>query len=252
MVSTLFRSDRLILFKQIPSTNDYAADLLAEFPPEGTVIQALEQSAGKGQRGNRWESEVGKNLLMSMILYPAWLAPHKIFDLNLVISLAIVKALETFLSTHDIAIKWPNDILIERKKVCGILIENQLEGRVLKNSVVGIGLNVNQHIFPQQLLSKAASLKSFLQKDLSVSEVRDILLSKVELYYTRLQAGEHSALKLQYLTYLYGFRQTVRLMIDGKIYTALIQGVDDTGRLMVGIAGKTQAYNTQEMVWVDL
>jgi len=252
MSSTLFGADRLILFRQIPSTNDYATALLTKFPPEGTVIQALVQSAGKGQRGNTWESEAGKNLLMSIILYPTWLVPHKMFDLNIMVSLAVVKTLETFLRTHDIAIKWPNDILVERRKVCGILIENQLEGHSIKNSVVGIGLNVNQQTFPEQLKSKAASLRSFLQMDLSVSDVRDILLSKIEWYYTRLQAGQQSALKLQYLTYLYGFRQSLRLMIDGKIHNAVIQGVDDAGSLMVGIEGKTQTCNTKAVVWVDL
>lgn len=114
--------------------------------PTGTTIAAEFQEAGRGQRGNSWESEKGKNLLFSTLLRPKTITPERQFELSMVVSLAILDVLRAH--GIDAKIKWPNDIYVEGdRKICGILIEHTVSGTSIEASVVGVGLNVNQKIF---------------------------------------------------------------------------------------------------------
>lgn len=113
--------------------------------PEFTTVWAEDQTAGKGQRGNSWESEAGKNLTFSTVLYPVTLPARHQFLLSMAISLAICDTLSIY--TGHISIKWPNDIYWKNKKICGILIENELQGVYISRCIAGIGLNVNQTEF---------------------------------------------------------------------------------------------------------
>ena len=131
--------------KETQSTNTLLWEMLRkEQLPEGFVVYADFQSAGKGQTGNSWEAESGKNLLFSMVLYPQRIPSDELFLISQIVSLAIKKVLEKY--TNDIEVKWPNDIYWKNKKLAGILIENSFQGNKLK-TVIGIGLNVNQKIF---------------------------------------------------------------------------------------------------------
>jgi BirA family transcriptional regulator, biotin operon repressor / biotin---[acetyl-CoA-carboxylase] ligase len=129
--------------KQTNSTNALLWRMIREESlPEGFVVQTDFQTGGKGQIGNSWESEAGKNLLFSMVLYPYHIVPDQQFLLSQIVSLGIKKALDEY--TEDITVKWPNDIYWNDKKLVGILIENSLQGNRIKSVVIGIGLNVNQ------------------------------------------------------------------------------------------------------------
>ncbi len=127
--------------------------LLATMPdaPHGYTIVATEQDAGRGQRGNSWESEPGANLTFSTLLRPTGLAPSRLFELSMLISLAIVDSIDAVLKTEGsdlrCAIKWPNDIYVGDRKICGILIENRLSGATIDCVIAGIGINVNQRVF---------------------------------------------------------------------------------------------------------
>lgn len=156
---------------------------------EGFVVRADFQTAGKGQIGNSWESEAGKNLLFSMILYPLRVSVENQFLLSQIVSLAIKKALDEY--TDGTTVKWPNDIYWNEKKLAGILIENSLQGNKIKSAVIGIGLNVNQKTFVSnapnpvsllQITGKRQNRKALLDKihrnimelyaELNLSEIR--------------------------------------------------------------------------------
>ncbi|HZX59878.1 MAG TPA: biotin--[acetyl-CoA-carboxylase] ligase, partial [Mucilaginibacter sp.] len=118
--------------------------------PDGTVIMADDQHAGRGQQNNRWHSEPGKNLTFSLLLRPSFLSVTRQFDLTRAVSMGIIEALRPFLG-EKLKIKWPNDIYYEDRKMGGILIENTLQSNQIKNSVIGIGLNINQEAFPAEI-----------------------------------------------------------------------------------------------------
>lgn len=155
--------------KTLASTNDYLAELCKQGKAEEfyTVI-AEDQTDGKGQRGNSWESEPGKNLTFSIVLYPTAIKANKQFHLSMLASIAIIDTLTDY--TDGFSIKWPNDIYWHDKKICGILIENELEGQYLSQSIIGIGLNINQTEF----LSSApnpVSLYQIIGKEIDKNEV---------------------------------------------------------------------------------
>ena len=155
--------------KTLASTNDYLSELCKQGKAEEfyTVI-AEDQTDGKGQRGNSWESEPGKNLTFSIALYPTAIEANKQFHLSMLASIAIIDTLTDY--TDGFSIKWPNDIYWHDKKICGILIENELEGQYLSQSIIGIGLNINQTEF----LSSApnpVSLYQIIGKEIDKDEV---------------------------------------------------------------------------------
>lgn len=136
----------IIHLKETISTNSDLKSLVSEQKlEEGTILATSFQTAGRGQRGNSWESEQGKNLTFSMLLYPLSITISEQFILSQVVSLGIKKTLDKY--TEGITIKWPNDIYWNEKKICGILIENALSENSFLHSIIGIGLNINQKEF---------------------------------------------------------------------------------------------------------
>ncbi len=128
------------------STNTLLAASAKKFE-HGTALAAHSQTSGRGQRGNHWESEPGKNLTFSVLLRPSTIVASHQFELLQIVSIAVVKVLRAKLCTTDIHIKWPNDIYFRDQKICGILIENTLNGPAISQSIIGIGINVNQNHF---------------------------------------------------------------------------------------------------------
>ena len=136
----------LIALAETDSTSNYLARLCQESEVEEyTTVTAEYQSAGKGQRGNRWESAPGENLLFSFVLHPTFIAARRQFLLSQAVALAVKEELDTY--TDDIRIKWPNDIYWRDRKLCGMLLENDLDGQRIARLIAGIGLNVNQAAF---------------------------------------------------------------------------------------------------------
>ena len=132
--------------EETPSTNSYLAELCKSGNvKEFYTISTDKQTAGRGQRGNSWESEAGKNLTFSTVFYPTALEAKNQFYLSMAIAAAVICTLKEY--TDGFSIKWPNDIYWKDKKIGGILIENELEGGYLSQSIVGIGINVNQKVF---------------------------------------------------------------------------------------------------------
>ena len=173
MPETLYIGKNIIELDVVDSTNNYASKLVANF-----------QGEGKGQRGNVWSSEPGKNLTFSLVLNPKRVAPSEAFVISKIVSLAICKYLESVID-EDVFIKWPNDIYVGEKKICGILIENQFKGNNFEYAIIGIGLNVNQTNF--QNLPRVTSLFLESKKELDLKSVLTELLKSIEIFYLRFQ-----------------------------------------------------------------
>jgi BirA family transcriptional regulator, biotin operon repressor / biotin---[acetyl-CoA-carboxylase] ligase len=181
--SGLFVGQNFITLKEVDSTNNFLKGLLSNSKPlmEGTVIMAENQYAGRGQQQNGWHAEPGKNLTFSLLLRPHFLPVPDQFDLTRVISLGVFDALCPILG-EKLKIKWPNDIYYGDNKLGGMLIENMILGGQIKNSVIGIGVNINQENFPESL-SNAISVKQILHGDYDLKTLLSDICRNIEAYY---------------------------------------------------------------------
>jgi BirA family transcriptional regulator, biotin operon repressor / biotin---[acetyl-CoA-carboxylase] ligase len=229
---------------ECPSTNDAMLLLCQSEPtPEGTLIITSQQTAGKGQRGNVWKAEAGKNLTFTIMVKPVFLPAHQQFYLNIFVSLAVRDYL-TERHGLKVQIKWPNDVLAEEKKICGILIENQISGASISLSAIGIGLNINQQQFE---FGSATSVVKLTGEQTNLSSSLDSLLQFLEARYFQLKSGKMDLLRQDYLNNLF-LMQTPSIFSDRDgVFQGTIQGIDDHGRLMVNKNGGTKAYDLKEI-----
>lgn len=167
----------------IDSTNTFARSL--KDPPDGTLIVAEEQTAGRGRQERRWHSEKGKNLLFSLILKPPF-AQEKIHLLPFAAALGTADAVEAE-SGCSVECKWPNDLLIARKKMAGILIETIVQDESVKSAIVGIGVNVNQTVFPREVGHKATSLRLHSSREIDRVRLLCAILEEIERRCEQLQ-----------------------------------------------------------------
>jgi len=245
MSNTLFVGKVYHQFDELPSTNDWAVELIAKSkPPEGTVVRAATQAAGRGQFGSRWESAAGQNLLMSVILYPNWLAVKDQFYLSMAVALALHDAVEH----PDAYIKWPNDLYLGDKKTAGILIQNSISGSNLQSSVVGIGLNANQREF-DPALPNPTSLAEGFGCEFDLEQVMHCVCVSLEQQYLQLKAGRFEAIKMAYEGLLYrrnqrsGFVRTA----DNSPFEGIIRGVSPSGKLEVEVLGEIEVFDLKEL-----
>ena len=237
MKNTLFTGKVYHRFDELPSTNDYAAELIAKStPPEGTVVRAATQTAGRGQYGSRWESTPGLNLLLSVIYHPSWLETGAQFYLSMAVALSLHDTVHRLSSTvhppsSTVKIKWPNDLYLGDRKAGGILIQNTLSGPFLQSSVVGIGLNVNQSEFDASL-PNPTSLALAFGRNFDLELVSDKLLECLEQRYLQLKSGRREAIKGEYERHLYLLNVPAQFArADGSVFTGTIRGVGTDGLL---------------------
>lgn len=210
----------------------------------GFCVRADYQTGGRGQQGNRWESEAGQNLLFSMLLHPE-LPIAQAWDINIAVALAIVEAIhETCPALEGLSIKWPNDIYIGDSKVCGTLIENFVSGNQIASSIVGIGLNVNQRLFVSDA-PNPISLATALTQQGMPSEL------EIEPLYERIVAHilHPSYNREQYMAMLYrNDGRLYRWETEGKEFMASIAGISDFGELILQQKnGRQQAFRLKEV-----
>ena len=197
----------LIHISETNSTNSYLQTFCAkEKTEEFTTVATDYQTSGRGQRGNSWESEPHKNLLFSFVLFPEFLEARRQFLISQIVSLAIKEELDTY--TDDVSIKWPNDIYWKEKKICGILIENDLIGRNISRSIAGIGININQE------------------------EFHNIML-RVQSYYYQLKKNDTSSIVTQYEKSLFRKEGMHRYKDANGEFLARIVYVEPEGRLIL-------------------
>ena len=236
-METLFIGKNIIKLNEVDSTNSYANGLLKHNRlTEGTIVISNHQTQGRGQRGNSWNSLPGCNLTFSLILYPNFLNAKTQFFLSKITALAIADSLACLcnddLSKQEIKVKWPNDILLNGKKIAGILIENQFQHNSLQNSVIGIGININQKHFPDQL-NHASSLIIETNKFFELSAILSSFCSFFEPWYLKLRSGNLDLISDAYLNYLYGLNNLISFLYDDKKCEGRIIGVDLNGELKI-------------------
>jgi BirA family biotin operon repressor/biotin-[acetyl-CoA-carboxylase] ligase len=222
----------LIFYENLSSTNSQSSLLLKEKEiEEGTVVYSDFQTAGRGQTGNRWESEAGKNLLFSIILYPSSIDPEEQFLLSMTVSLGICDFIDRHIPGSKI--KWPNDIYFKNGKISGILIENSIMGENIESTVAGIGLNINQEKFTSHILNPV-SFRMITGREYDLGICLKQLLTDLDLRYKQLLYGNREALKSEYIARLYRFMEWHTYRSGDIIFTGRILNVTSSGRLQIG------------------
>jgi len=250
--STLFVGQNLIKLSAVDSTNNFLKNLVSKSEPlpEGTVIMADDQFAGRGQQESTWHAEPGKNLTISILLKPNFLPLSKQFLLNMAVSIAINNALVNYLG-NDVCIKWPNDIYLLNKKLGGVLIENTIVGGAIKTAVIGIGINVNQQKFDDTILNKATSMKQILQEDVNLRQLLIEICSQIEYLYLRLKSGDYTFLRTAYVDKLYLLNKPSYFRKDGRVFEGIIKGVLDSGMLNVEVDNEPVEFNFKEIEFLN-
>jgi BirA family transcriptional regulator, biotin operon repressor / biotin---[acetyl-CoA-carboxylase] ligase len=221
----------IIRLDSVSSTNSYASKLLKEEKPEeGTIIITEEQSAGKGQGTNTWESEKGKNLTFSLILYPNFLEASQQFMISKAIALGLQKYLA--FRTRHISIKWPNDIYYTDKKIAGILIENSIIGSKINYSIIGIGININQTEFKSDA-PNPVSLKQILGSDSYLEDELVELKYHLAKYYNKLKNKHYKEIDKEYLLNLFKYKVLQDYKTQDLLFRGKITGVNEFGHLQL-------------------
>jgi BirA family biotin operon repressor/biotin-[acetyl-CoA-carboxylase] ligase len=217
--------------------------------PEGTVVYTGFQTAGKGQVGNKWESEMGKNLLFSIILYPGSVSPDDQFVISMTISLGISDLIDKYYS--GCRIKWPNDIILNDRKVAGILIENSLSGSLIKSSVAGIGLNVNQENFPENI-PNPGSLKQITGVEYDLKVLLKELLHTLDKRYKTMLYGDRNIIRQEYVSKLYRLNEWHSYRSAGSVFKGRITDISDKGLLMIeNPEGKIMTFSFKELDYLS-
>ena len=253
-METLFIGKNIIFLPEMDSTNSYATDLLKNVNlPEGTVVYTANQTSGKGQRGSAWIAEPERNLTVSIILKPTFLDIKNQFFLYQVVALACYDAMAEILDSSqiDIKIKWPNDILVNSKKIAGILLENNVQNNQVNWCVAGIGVNVNQEIFGENI--NAASLKLITGKDYNREYVLKVICKHLEKHYLALMNSKLQMLGANYLDHLYGLNQYLDFEVKGGRETLLVKGLGETGLLLLqNKSGSEMEVDVKDVKWIFL
>ncbi len=228
-MDSLFSPEHFHLLPEVDSTNAEIKRRLQQEGelPRGYAVQALYQTSGRGQLGQSWLAENGKNLLLSFWLPAPNLKPRQSFLLNMSVCLALHDFLATF--GRDFRIKWPNDLVRLGYKYAGVLIENQIQGPRLQGSIIGLGVNINQRQFP---LPQAASLWQILGKEVPLTEARALLGHLLQERLAYLNKGQWIALKRAFLERLHGFSEEIAVREqEGAWQAGLVKDIHPGGEL---------------------
>lgn len=217
--------------------------------PEGTVIMAENQYEGRGQVGSKWHAEPGKNLTFSILLRPSFMQLRAQFNLNMTISIAVQKALESLIGT-GLSVKWPNDIYFGHQKIGGMLVENIVAGSHIKACIVGIGINVNQEVFETELQDRASSIYQILHRHVDLVTLLAEICSHIEAGYLKLKAGNYSGLRNEYLNYLYQYNVKANYRQNGEIMEGKIVDVSENGLLSLETIDGIKTYNFKEIEFI--
>ena len=231
-METIFVGKNRIFLPEVHSTNSYAIELLKNVKPqEGTLIFTDHQTHGRGQRGMYWNSEPESNVSMSVLLEPNFLSLENTFFLYQIAALACYDALTEIINNSqiDIKIKWPNDILVNRKKICGILIENTILDNRLNCAVIGIGINVNQELLDEKW--NATSLINCVGKRFDRLAIMNSICYYLEKNYLNLKQNKFENIQKAYLMHLYGLNEKLLFNYQGKNRILKVVGISASGLL---------------------
>ncbi len=248
----------IIWMESVDSTNDEAKRRLSDID-NLSVLSAQCQTAGRGQRGNSWSSSSGENLLFSVVLKfdsADALPPVQAHDQFIISEAAALSAVD-LLASHGIEakIKWPNDIYVGDRKICGILIENSLQGQWLSHSIVGIGLNVNQRYFDVNLPNPTSMVLCRDDVDYNTHELLEEFMEIFVMYlerYCHIKGG-YAKMRRMYLAQLWrtGQESSFIKTNGARKFTGTIQGLDDIGQLIIRLPdGSSEAFGFKEISYI--
>ena len=216
--------------RETDSTNLWIKRLAKEGAPEGTLALAEFQSAGRGRLGRSWEVPEGTSVMMSILLRPKF-EPQYAPTLTLVMGMAVAKAVKKL--GFDVSIKWPNDVVVSHKKICGILTEMGVRDGKIDYAVIGVGINVNIREFPEEMADKATSLYLESGREFDRSQIPGLVMEAFEEYYEKFAATcDLSGLKEEYESILANYNQPVRVLAK-EPYEGVARGITDGGELLV-------------------
>ena len=233
-------------FDKIESTNSYLLKLADEGFPEGSVVVADEQSGGRGRFGRKWESEPLSNLLFSVLLRPRFLERDEVFVLTFSAAVAVAEALEDVTSVKP-ELKWPNDVLLGSKKVCGILLESVFNSDELSSVVLGVGLNVNQKSFPAEISAKATSLLAQTGKKFDRDEILSAVLGRFGSIYDTVRARDFYSVMKRWRDRSGMFGRKIRLSLADEIYEGVCDKITDDGAIVVQTASGLKTFTAGEV-----
>ena len=238
----------IIKLNAIDSTNSYLKKQAENTALESyTVVVAEHQYSGRGQMGTSWVSESGKNLTFSTLINLKNFKIEDQFYLSMVVSLSVLQVLNKRINIQ-LTVKWPNDILAEKDKVAGILIENVLSGKFIKKSVIGIGLNVNQKEFPKDI-GNVTSLKNISKMSFDKDELMRDIVTTIKKYINYIEDAKFEELKKLYIASLYKFNKpTMFEDVSGSVFLGKIVDVFEDGRLVIELENETTCkFNLKEI-----
>ena len=240
------KTPQILWLKETDSTNNHLRRLLdKEQLPEGSLVVTDFQTAGKGQVGNSWESEAGENLMFSILLYPDFIPANRQFLISQIASLSVKETLDAY--TDFIQVKWPNDIYWKDRKICGMLIENDLSGQLLYCSIIGIGLNLNQSLFRSNA-PNPISLTQITGKKYDREEVLNRFLRIFFQYYCLLLQEKEEEVRTAYMQALYHGEGYHRYRDGQGQFEARIQVIEPTGHLILQLRdGEQRRYAFKEV-----
>jgi BirA family biotin operon repressor/biotin-[acetyl-CoA-carboxylase] ligase len=257
MNSTFYFSDSnktgasLIKLKRVDSTNHFLETLNSEEDlAHGTVVCAEFQSAGRGMHGNAWFSNEGKNLLCSFLYKKAPFHISRQFYLSKCLSLALADILTDLLPGSKIEIKWPNDIFVSSKKICGMLIKSSIKNESVTHAICGIGLNVNETDFPANLNATSLFLES--GKEFKLSELLQNLLEKINVRLEQFLSNKTESIDFQYHQKLLGYNVWLTYADTTSEFTGRIREIREDGRMILEKSdGSSGIYEVKEIALVS-
>ncbi|MDR1937718.1 MAG: biotin--[acetyl-CoA-carboxylase] ligase [Tannerellaceae bacterium] len=240
---------RIIRLKETQSTNQYIREyIIKERLPEGSVVTAEYQTAGRGQAGTHWESAPGANLMFSLVIYPHWIPVNRQFILSRMAALAAKDTLNAY--TDGVSVKWPNDIYRRHKKIGGILIENHIAGQQIQSSIIGMGLNLNQNRFTGDA-PNPVSLRQITGKEYDREEVLDRFLRIWGNYYLLLLQEKEEDICTAYMEALYRREGFFTYRDAGGLFEARIHSVEPAGCLLLQLRnGEIRRYAFKEVSYI--
>ncbi|MCL2564619.1 MAG: biotin--[acetyl-CoA-carboxylase] ligase [Defluviitaleaceae bacterium] len=228
-----FVAENIIFLDEIGSTNDYAKDLGKNGTSSGTAVITAKQSAGKGRLGRIWDGGEAKDIYLSLLLRPKGDSSR----LTLMAGVCVANTLNRFLTDLDekAMIKWPNDVVVGGRKICGILTERGEYG-----VVVGIGINIGRESFPEELLDKATSLNIATGQKHDRAEIIKFLLTNLSLYYESFENSGVSSFIEEYGSLCVNIGKTVAIHENNVVYTAAATGISPDGKLEITLENGTK------------
>lgn len=243
----------IIKLSATDSTNTYLKKLAIEELPENfTVVAAEHQLLGRGQMGTVWESSVGKNLTFSVLVSFNRFKITDQFYLSMAVALAMLRVLNKYVK-KKLFVKWPNDILADKNKIAGILIENVLSGAHIRYAIIGIGLNVNQEQFSEEI-PNVTSLKKIVGHAIEKDELLVEIINSLKKYVNYVEKKDFSLLKKEYIAALYKYNSPAMFQDNlGVQFLGKIIDVSEDGRLVVELENeKTRKFNLKEIKFASL